>query len=108
MEAMAAAAAAARSEPLFSDDDRYGSIPTIEAVKNLTKLKRSSSLRSKKFLPRQSLKRRETMAKKSDEPVTVGEDIEEDSVLVDGPSKLRQLQIARVEPAERSTEARNA
>lgn len=32
MEAMAAAAAVGRSEPLFSDDDRFGSIPTIETA----------------------------------------------------------------------------
>jgi len=31
MEAMAAAAAVGRSEPLFADDDRYDSIPTIDA-----------------------------------------------------------------------------
>ncbi len=31
MEAMAAAAAVGRSEPLFADDDRYGSIPTIDS-----------------------------------------------------------------------------
>ncbi len=31
MEAMAAAAAVGRSEPLFSDDDRFASVPTIDA-----------------------------------------------------------------------------
>ncbi len=31
IEAMAAAAAFGRSEPLFADDDRYGSIPTIDS-----------------------------------------------------------------------------
>jgi len=31
MEAMAAAAAVGRSEPLFADDDRFGSIPTIDS-----------------------------------------------------------------------------
>lgn len=30
--ALAAAAAAGRSEPLFSDDDRYGSVPTIDSA----------------------------------------------------------------------------
>jgi S-DNA-T family DNA segregation ATPase FtsK/SpoIIIE len=34
VEAMAAAAAAGASEPLFADDDRYGSIPTIAAEKS--------------------------------------------------------------------------
>lgn len=31
MDAMAAAAAVGRSEPLFADDDRFGSIPTIDS-----------------------------------------------------------------------------